>query len=105
LSKYSLRLRTLLVVAAAMLVSPPLASAAPASADVTQAPQVGALTQAQAERYWTPEQMRKARPVAQDAKAAPIGTANASPVLTPGGDVSATPRWRGRTRALTSSPG
>ncbi|MBP2330719.1 V8-like Glu-specific endopeptidase [Kibdelosporangium banguiense] len=86
MSKYSLRLKTLLAVAAVMLVAPPLASAAPAASDVTKAPEVGALSQAQAEQYWTPERMRKARPVRQDAKAAPVGPLDANPVLTPGGD-------------------
>lgn len=86
MSKYSLRLKTLLAVAAAMLISPPLASAEPSQADVVQAPQIEAMSQAQAERYWTPERMRNARPALQDAKAAPAGPMDASPVLTPGGD-------------------
>ncbi|HKN57074.1 MAG TPA: trypsin-like serine protease [Amycolatopsis sp.] len=85
---HALRLMTLAatgLVAGALLVSAPLASAAPAS-DAVQAPQISRLSQAQAEKFWTPERLRNARPVAQDAPKATATPRNASPVLTPGGD-------------------
>lgn len=83
------RLKTLLVsaglVAGAALVSAPLASAASPDG-VVQSPQVGQFTQGQLEKFWTPERLRSARPVAQDAPKAAAAPQVASPVLTPGGD-------------------
>jgi V8-like Glu-specific endopeptidase len=75
---------------AVVLVSPPLAAAAPVAppaAGVTQSPQVEQLSPAEAENYWTPERMRNAKPVIQDVKEAPAAPKDANPVLTPGGDV------------------
>jgi V8-like Glu-specific endopeptidase len=74
--------------AAVALVAPPLASAAPTAppvAGVTQSPQVKQLSPAEVEDFWTPERMRDAKPVVQDAVKAPVER-DASPVLTPGGD-------------------
>ncbi|MEU0797705.1 trypsin-like serine protease [Amycolatopsis sp. NPDC005961] len=83
------RLKTLLVsaglVAGAALVSAPVASAASPDG-VVQSPQVGQFTQGQLEKFWTPERLRSARPVAQDAPKAAAAPQVASPVLTPGGD-------------------
>ncbi|MEV4317182.1 hypothetical protein [Actinocrispum sp. NPDC049592] len=89
MNQRSLLFRTVLTVAgaaAAVLVSPSVSSAAPAATGATQSPQINQLSQAQAERYWTPERMRAARPVAQDVPKT-FQPDNASPVLTPGGDV------------------
>ncbi|MFJ1768092.1 trypsin-like serine peptidase [Amycolatopsis sp. NPDC088138] len=85
----ALRLKTLLasavLTAGVALVSAPLASAGSPDGAV-QSPQLGQFTQAQAEKFWTPERLRGARPVIQDAPKAAARPANASPVLTPGGD-------------------
>lgn len=92
MNKHSLRLKTVLAVVgatAAVMVSPPLASAAPVAApptDVIQSPPTNQLTQTQVEKYWTSDRLRSARPVIQDVKAAPAAPDDASPVLTPGGD-------------------
>jgi V8-like Glu-specific endopeptidase len=74
---------------ALVLSSAPLASAAPVAppvTGVTQSPQVKQLSPAQAEKYWTPERMRNARPVIQDVEESPAAPKDASPILTPGGD-------------------
>jgi len=75
--------------AAVVLVSSPAASATPVAppvAGVTQSPPTHQLSQAEVKRYWTPERMRDAKPVIQDAVAGPVERRDASPVLTPGGD-------------------
>jgi V8-like Glu-specific endopeptidase len=88
-NKLRMILTGVVAMATAVLVAPPLASAAPvspAATGVTQSPQVEQLSQTEVEKYWTPERRRDAKPVIQDVKDSPAAPQDANPILTPGGD-------------------